>query len=83
MARWLGVCGACGGVSDWHRFYDFLRFTLVETHNMHKPEKKIKNQLMHENQHSKKTNGATKGMPVAHNSPHISEADTVISGGLV
>lgn len=38
---------------------------------------------MHENQHSKKTNGATKGMPVAHNSPHISEADTVISGGLV
>lgn len=39
MARRLGVCGACGGVSDWHRFYDFLRFTLVETHSMHKPEK--------------------------------------------
>lgn len=42
MACRLGVCGACGGVSDWHRFYDFLRFTLVETHNMHKPEKKKK-----------------------------------------
>lgn len=40
MTRGLGVSGACGWVSEGHRLNDFLGFTLVETHNMHKPENK-------------------------------------------
>lgn len=58
LTRRLGVCGARGGVGDWNRLNDFLRFVLDEgadTQHAHtkKKKKKIHNQLMRVNQHSR------------------------------